>query len=209
MDHLQQLTERYPQLRPITYDISAAFDVIAESFSKGGKLLIAGNGGSAADAEHIVGELMKDFIKKRTLPYSFVSGINNIDSDMAEYLIPRLQPGLPAIALSSHTSLNTAIVNDIDGNIIFAQQLYSYGKEGDVFLGISTSGNAKNVLYAAATARAKKIKVVALTGGKGGNLIGFADVPIVVPETETHRIQELHMPIYHCLCMMLEDYFFL
>jgi len=208
MDHLQQLTERYPQLRPITCDINAAFGVITDSFFKGGKLLIAGNGGSAADAEHIVGELMKGFIKKRSLPDSFVSDINDVDSGMAEYLIPRLQPGLPAIALSSHTSLNTALVNDVDGNIIFAQQLYGYGKEGDVFLGISTSGNAKNVLYAAATARAKKIKVVALTGGKGGNLLNFADVGIVVPEIDTHKIQELHLPVYHCLCMMLEEYFF-
>ena len=208
MDYLQQLTERYPQLEPIACDINVAFDVIAESFSKDGKLLIAGNGGSAADAEHIVGELMKGFIKRRTLSDSFVSNISNVDSEIAEYLIPRLQPGLPAIALSSHISLNTATANDVDGNITFAQQLYGYGKEGDAFLGISTSGNAKNVLYAAATARAKKIKVVVLTGGNGGSLRSFADIAIIVPETETHKIQELHLPIYHCLCMMLEDYFF-
>jgi len=208
MDHLQHLIERYPQLDVIKLEINATFDVIKESFSKGGKLLIAGNGGSAADAEHIVGELMKSFVKKRSLPDSFVSGINDVDPGMAEYLIPRLQPGLPAIALSNHASLNTATANDVDGNIIFAQQLYGYGKEGDVFLGISTSGNAKNVLYAAATAKAKKIKVVALTGGKGGNLLNFADVSIVVPETDTYKIQELHLPVYHCLCMMLEEYFF-
>jgi len=208
MDHLQQLTGRYPQLLPVACDISAAFRVIAESFAKSGKLLIAGNGGSAADAEHIVGELMKSFVKKRNLPDSFVADIAGIDSEMAEYLVPRLQPGLPAIALSGHISLSTAAINDIDGNIVFAQQLYGYGKEGDVFLGISTSGNAKNVLYAAATARAKRIKVVALTGGKGGKLRDFADVSIAVPEIDTHRIQELHLPVYHCLCMMLEDRFF-
>jgi len=208
MDHLQHLIERYPRLAVIKSEINAAFNVMAESFSKSGKLLIAGNGGSAADAEHIVGELMKGFVKKRTIPDSFVSDITDVDSTMAEYLIPRLQPGLPAIALSSHTSLNTATANDIDGNIIFAQQVYGYGKEGDVFLGISTSGNAKNVLYAAATAKAKKIKVVALTGDRGGELLNFADVGIVVPETDTHKIQELHLPVYHCLCMMLEDYFF-
>jgi len=208
MDHLQQLTERYPELKPTARAISIAFDVISESFAKGGKLLIAGNGGSAADAEHIVGELMKGFVKKRNLPDSFVSDINDVDSASANYIIPRLQPCLPAIALSNHASLNTALINDIDGNIIFAQQVYGYGKEGDVFLGISTSGNAKNVLYAAATAKAKKMKIVALTGGNGGKLRDFADVVIAVPETETHKIQELHMPVYHCLCMMLEDNFF-
>ena len=193
---------------PVACDINAAFDVIAESFAKGGKLLIAGNGGSAADAEHIVGELMKSFVKKRNLPDFFIADIADVDSEMAEYIVPRLQPGLPAIALSGHASLSTAAINDIDGNIVFAQQLYGYGKKGDVFLGISTSGNAKNVLYAAATARAKRMNLVALTGGKGGKLRDFADVSIVVPETDTYKIQELHLPVYHCLCMMLEDYFF-
>ena len=208
MDYLQQLTERYPRLDSLKSDIYAAFSVISESFSGGGKLLIAGNGGSAADAEHIVGELMKSFVKKRSLPDSFIASINDIDSEIARYLIPRLQPGLPAIALTCHSSLNTASINDIDGNITFAQQVYGYGNEGDVFLGISTSGNAKNVLYAAAAAKAKKLKVIALSGGDGGKLKTFADVSIVVPETETYKIQELHLPVYHCLCLMIEDRFF-
>ena len=208
MDYLRQLTERYPQLSGAVCDIGAAFDAISCSFAQGGKLLIAGNGGSAADAEHIVGELMKGFVKKRIMPDSFAADIAGVDSGIAGYLVPRLQPGLPAIALSGHCSLSTATINDIDGDAVFAQQLYGYGKEGDAFLGISTSGNARNVVYAAATARAKKMKVDALTGGEGGALRRFADVAIVVPEIETYRIQELHVPVYHCLCMMLEDFFF-
>jgi D-sedoheptulose 7-phosphate isomerase len=208
MDYLQQLIERYPRLEPIKTEINAAFDIMVESFAKGGKLLITGNGGSAADAEHMVGELMKSFVKKRQLPESFVSGIEVVDTDIAHFLVPLLQPGLPAISLSGHSSLNTAVINDIDGAVTFSQQVYGYGREGDVFLGISTSGNAKNILYAAATAKAKNLKVIALTGSTGGALRRFADVSIMVPETETYKIQELHLPIYHCLCLMLEERFF-
>jgi D-sedoheptulose 7-phosphate isomerase len=208
MDYLQQLIKRYPCLEPIKTDINAAFNIIVESFTKDSKLLIAGNGGSAADAEHMVGELMKNFFKNRQLPKSFVSSIEVVDTEIARYLVPLLQPGLPAISLSNHASLNTAVINDIDGAITFAQQVYGYGKEGDVFLGISTSGNAKNVIYAAATAKAKKLKVIALTGSTGGVLRRFADVTIMAPETETYKIQELHLPIYHCLCLMLEELFF-
>ena len=208
MDYLQQLIERYPSLETAGSDISAAFDIIVNSYRNGGKLLIAGNGGSASDAEHIAGELMKTFAKKRALPDSFISDVAAVDAEIAQYLVPRLQPGLPAIALSGHASLNTACINDIDGNITFAQQVYGYGKEGDVLLGISTSGNSKNVLYAAAVAKAKKLKIIALTGSGGGNLKKFADVCIRVPETETWKIQELHLPVYHLLCMMLEDHFF-
>ena len=208
MDYLQQLTERYPKLESAKDDIKAAFDIIVKSYENEGKLLIAGNGGSASDSEHIAGELMKSFVKKRNLPDSFIANINNVDPESAQYLIPRLQPGLPVIALCGHASLNTACINDIDGNITFAQQVYGYGKEGDVFLGISTSGNAKNVLYAAAVAKAKNIKVIALSGGSGGALRRFSDASIIVPETETYKIQELHLPVYHCLCLMLEDRFF-
>jgi D-sedoheptulose 7-phosphate isomerase len=208
MKHLQQLTERYPQLSIVKDNIKEAFDIIVESYSNGGKLLIAGNGGSASDAEHIAGELMKTFSKKRNLPETFISDIKNVDPEISQYLVPRLQPGLPAIALSGHASLNTACINDIDGNITFSQQVYGYGKEGDVFLGISTSGNSKNILYAAAVAKAKKLKVIALTGTSGGELKKYADVSICVPETETYKIQELHLPVYHVICMMLEEHFF-
>jgi len=208
MDYIQQLIQRYPALEPVKNNISAAFDIIADSYTNGGKLLIAGNGGSASDAEHIAGELMKTFEKKRTLPDSFIMDIKKVNIEIAEYLIPRMQPGLPTIALSGHASLNTACINDIDGNITFAQQVYGYGKEADVLLAISTSGNSKNILYAAAVAKAKKLKIVALSGGSGGALRNIADVSIIVPETETFKIQELHLPVYHCLCQMLENYFF-
>ena len=208
MKHIDNFLERYPRLEQAKGDIEKAFDILKDSFAGGCKLLIAGNGGSAADAEHITGELMKTFAKKRKLPDSFISEICKVDTEISDYIVPRLQPGLPAIALGSHISLNTACLNDIDGNIIFAQQVYGYGKEGDVFFGISTSGNAKNVLYAAGVARAKKLKVIALTGADGGKLKSFADVCICVPETETYKIQELHLPVYHLLCLMLEEHFF-
>jgi len=208
MDHLQQLIERYPNLTGVKNNISAAFEIIKESYEKGGKLLIAGNGGSASDAEHIAGELMKTFAKNRKLPDSFAADIKKVDAEIAQYIVPRLQPGLPAIALSGHASLNTACINDIDGNITFAQQVYSYGKKEDVFLGISTSGNSKNVLIASTVAKAKNLKIIGLTGESGGKLKQLADVSICVPETETYKIQELHLPVYHILCMMLEDYFF-
>ena len=208
MDYIQQLIQRYPALESVKADISAAFDIIANSYANGGKLLIAGNGGSASDAEHIAGELMKTFAKKRNLPDSFITDIKKVDPEIADYLIPRMQPGLPTIALSGHASLNTACINDIDGNITFAQQVYGYGKETDVLLAISTSGNSKNVLYAAAVAKAKKLKIIALSGGTGGALKKVADVSIIVPETETYKVQELHLPVYHCLCQMLENHFF-
>jgi len=208
MDYLAQLIKRYPQLDSIKEDINKAYLTIADSFANGGKLLIAGNGGSAADAEHIVAELMKSNIKERKLDDAFISNIKDVGIEIAKYLISNLQPGLPAISLTSNSSLITAIINDIDSNSIFSQQLYSYGKERDVFLGISTSGNAKDILYAAATAKAKNLKVIALTGGSGGALRNFSDVSIVVPETEVYKIQELHQPVYHCLCLMIEDRFF-
>jgi len=208
MDYIQQLIQRYPSLEIVKTEISAAFDIFTNSYANGGKLLIAGNGGSASDAEHIAGELMKTFAKKRNLPESFIADIKNVDAEIADYLIPRMQPGLPTIALSGHASLNTACINDIDGNITFAQQVYGYGKETDVLLAISTSGNSKNVLYAAAVAKAKKLKIIALSGGSGGALKKIADVSIIVPETETYKVQELHLPVYHCLCQMLENHFF-
>jgi D-sedoheptulose 7-phosphate isomerase len=162
VDYIQQLIERYPKLVSVKSNISAAFDILIASYANGGKLLIAGNGGSASDAEHIAGELMKTFSKYLNLPDSFIDNIKKVDTEIAEYLIPRMQPGLPTIALSGHASLNTACINDIDGNITFAQQVYGYGKENDVLLAISTSGNSRNVLYAAAVASAKRLKIIAL-----------------------------------------------
>ena len=208
MDYIQQLIERYPALERARPDIEKSIEIIRYSYENGGKLLIAGNGGSASDAEHISGELMKNFLKKRKLPGAFVNDLEKIDKDISGYLLSRLQPGLPAISLCGQVSLSTACANDIDGNIAFAQQVYGYGKEGDAFLGISTSGNAKNIIYAAAVARIKKMKIIALTGESGGELKQYADICIRVPETETWKIQESHLPVYHAICMTLEEYFF-
>jgi D-sedoheptulose 7-phosphate isomerase len=208
MDYLPQLINRYPPLSGIRDSINAAYNLLIETFQSGGKVLIAGNGGSAADAEHIVGELMKSFVKKRKVPGDYAARLEKTDAEIAQYLIPRLQPGLPAIALTGHNGLSSACINDIDGHITFAQQVYGYGKQGDLFWGISTSGNAKNVIYAAAAARARDMKVIALTGGSGGRLSKLADISIIAPETETYKIQELHLPIYHALCLMVEEHFF-
>jgi D-sedoheptulose 7-phosphate isomerase len=208
MDYLQQLTDRYPSLSEMRDNIYKTYELLVKTFQSGGKLLAAGNGGSAADCEHMVGELMKNFVKKRKLPDDYVSQLEKINAEIAEYLVPRLQPGLPAIALTGHNSLSSASINDIDGFITFAQQVYGYGKRGDLFLGISTSGNAKNVIYAAVAAKAKDMAVVTLTGGSGGILSKMADISIIVPETETYKIQELHLPVYHTLCLMVEEHFF-
>lgn len=206
--HLSVLLERYPVLESATDDINKAYNLISESYKKEGKLLIAGNGGSAADAEHIVGELMKSFVLKRELSSEFADQLIAADKELGSILSKNLQGVLPVIALDGHMSLTTAYMNDCEPLLCFAQQVNGYGKAGDVFLGISTSGNSKNVLYAATVARAKGMKVVGLTGEKESKLSAFADVCIKVPQTETYMIQELHLPIYHCLCLMLEDEFF-
>ncbi len=206
--HLSVLIERFPVLESAVNDIKKAFDLITESYRNEGKLLIAGNGGSAADAEHIVGELMKSFVLKRELSSEFSEQLVAADEELGTVLSKNLQGALPAIALDGHMSLTTAYMNDCEPLLCFAQQVNGYGKNGDVFLGISTSGNSKNVLYAATVARAKGMKVVGLTGAKDSKLYAFADVCIKVPQTETYMIQELHLPIYHCLCLMLEDEFF-
>jgi D-sedoheptulose 7-phosphate isomerase len=209
MDYLQHLLERYPQLTAAKSGLHNAFELLVAAYEGGGKLLAAGNGGSAADAEHMVGELMKGFVKKRPLPRDFALRLQTVAGSLSECLIANLQGSLPAIALPGNTALMTASMNDMDSNMVYAQQVYGYGKPGDVFLGISTSGNAKNVIYAMITARAMGLKTIALSGGSGGSLVSYADAAIVVPETETYKIQELHLPVYHTLCLMIEDHFFL
>ena len=208
MDHLALLINRYPVLEPVKEAIFQAYCLLEKCYEGGGKLLIGGNGGSSADSEHIVGELMKGFCKKRQVPEDFAGKLMEADKERGKYLAEKLQQGLPAIALTGHTALSTAYLNDVDGLFTIAQQLYGYGKKGDVFLGISTSGNSENILYAAAAARAMEIPVIALTGKDGGRLAEAADVAIIVPEQETYRIQELHLPVYHALCLMLEERFF-
>ena len=208
MRHIDLLVERYPSLESAKNDIVAAYLLLEESYKNGGKLLVAGNGGSAADAEHIVGELMKGFKLPRKPEADFAEKLVEENQELGSVLAENLQGALPAIALDGHPALSTAYMNDCEPLLCFAQQVNGYGKSGDVFLGISTSGNSKNVLYAATTAHAKGMKVVGLTGAKDSKLKDMSDVCIKAPQTETYMIQELHLPIYHCLCLMLEDRFF-
>jgi D-sedoheptulose 7-phosphate isomerase len=192
-------------------EIKKAFRIMKTSFEAGGQLLAAGNGGSSADSAHIVGELMKGFVKKRPLPPDLVEKFKDAcreNHEYCEYLAGNIQQGLPAIDLSSHSSLITACINDIGGDIIYAQQIFGYGRKVDVFMGISTSGNSKNILYAMIAARVKGMKTIALTGASGGAIKNYADAAVIVPEKETYKVQELHLPVYHALCLMLEEHFF-
>lgn len=206
--HVDLLVSRYPMLEACKDDIIEAYIVLKECYENDKKLLIAGNGGSAADSEHIAGELMKRFKILRKVPDEFAKKLKEIDLERGEKLSRNLERGLMAIPLVAHESLTTAYINDVDGLGVFAQQLYGFGRPGDVFLGISTSGNSKNVMNATVVAKALGMKVIGLTGALGGELATVSDVVIKVPETETYMVQELHLPVYHCLCLMLEDYFF-
>lgn len=206
--HLNHLIDRYPKLIVCREDIVKAYGILEEAYLLGRKLLVSGNGGSASDSEHIVGELMKEFKLKRKVFNDQADALKSIDSELGLVLAENLQGALPAISLTGHFSLTTAFMNDAMPELVFAQQVNGYGKPGDVYLGISTSGNSKNVLYAAVNAKAKGLKVIGLTGEKESKLMKYADVCIRVPETETYKIQELHLPVYHCLCLMLEDKFF-
>ncbi len=208
MQYLEHLIERYPALAVVKTEIQQTYEVLETCFASGHKLLVAGNGGSAADADHIVGELMKGFVKSRAVSEEFAKKLQMADTGRGEVLAKALQGTLPAIALHNHAALNTAVLNDIAGELLYAQQVNGYGVEGDVFLGISTSGNATDVYDAAIVAKAKGLKVVGLSGKDGGKLREIADVTIIVPEQETYKIQELHLPIYHALCLMLEERFF-
>ena len=206
--HIDLLINRYPVLDSIKENIIEAYFVMEECYLNGGKLLIAGNGGSAADAEHIAGELMKRFKILRPVSSEYAEKLVAVDAERGSTLAKNLECSLMAIPLVAHEALTTAYINDVDGLGVFAQQLFGYGRKGDVFLGISTSGNSKNVMNATVVARASGIKVIGLTGAKGGELAEVADIAVKVPETETYMIQELHLPIYHCWCLMLEDRFF-
>lgn len=207
MDYIKELIERYPALAICEKDICAAASAIIDSYKAGGKLIVAGNGGSAADSDHITGELLKSFVKKRKPDQKFLDALSAIDSDTGAYLSDKLQGSLPAIALTNNSALMTASLNDVDGNVLFAQQVMGFGKKEDVFLGISTSGNSKDVIYALAVAKAIGVKTVALTGKTGGKCKALADISIVVPENETFKIQEFHLPVYHALCLTIEEYF--
>ena len=205
---LDELLDRYPSLIEQRESIIGVYNVLEESYANGGKLLVAGNGGSAADSEHIVGELMKAFIKPRKLDESLQNKLKSIDDKLGQVLADNLQGALPAIAVTGHVGLSTAYLNDCNSLLSFAQQVNGFGNEGDVFLGISTSGNSENILYALVTAKAKGMKTVGLSGRDGGKMRELCDAIIIAPETETFKIQELHLPIYHALCLMLEARFF-
>ena len=207
-EYLDELIERYPCLAPMKEQIGHAYEILKEAYESGHKLLIAGNGGSAADSEHIAGELMKGFRKRRPLDEALQHSLAMENTSHGADLARSLQGSLRAIALDGHPGLSTAFANDVDADMIFAQQVCGYGDRDDVFLGISTSGNSKNVDYAVTVAKAKGLSVVGLTGKDGGLLGKRADVAVIVPETETFKIQELHLPIYHALCLMLEEAFF-
>ena len=205
---IHSLISRYPVLQVIRHDITAAYLLMEQCYRHGGKILIAGNGGSAADAEHIAGELMKSFVIPRPVPKDFATKLKAIDPERGKMLSQKLEKGLSAIPLVAHEALTTAYINDVGGFGVYAQQLYGFGKPGDVFLGVSTSGNSENIIMAAVTAKALGIDVIGLTGANGGELASISDVCVKVPETETYMIQEFHLPIYHCWCRMLEERFF-
>ncbi len=207
MDHIKQLIDRYQALSVCENDIRKAAKAIINSYEKGGKLLVAGNGGSAADSDHITGELLKSFVKIRKPESEFLSKLKEIDQDTGMYLSDKLQGSLPAIALTNQSALMTASLNDVDGNVMFAQQVNGFGKPEDVFLGITTSGNSADVIYATVVAKAKGLKTIALTGKSGGKIKDLADITIIVPSNETFMIQEYHLPVYHALCLEIEEHF--
>ena len=208
MDYIKQLIERYPILSENEKDIRQACEVIINCYEQGGKLLICGNGGSCADAEHIAGELMKGFLKKRPLSDEQKNEMISAVPELENIGLDKLQQGLPTFTLNSGAALTTAFANDCDPDLIYAQQVLAMGKKGDVFLGISTSGNAKNVFSAAAVAKSMGIITLALSGRDGGKLRTLCDVSIVVKENETFMIQELHLPVYHAICATVEEHFF-
>lgn len=205
---LSDLIRRYPILAECSEDIERAKDALIECYKNDGKILLCGNGGSCADCDHIVGELMKGFLKFRPLSEEKKAEMKKNCNLVDDELLSKLQGGLPAISLPSITALNSAFCNDVDPELMYAQPLMALGRKNDVLIAISTSGNSKNVLGAVKVAKALGVKVIGLTGVTGGKLKETADTAICVPETETYKIQELHLPIYHYLCAAVEDRYF-
>lgn len=197
-----ELFQRYPSLEECRDDIYSAFTAMSVCFKNGGKVLCCGNGGSAADCDHFAGELLKGFLKKRPLSDEEKQKFNN------GFIADNLQKGLPVISLCTHSALMTAFENDVIPSLVFAQQVYAYAQKNDVLFCLSTSGNSENVVYAAQTAKASGITAIAITGEKESKLSEICDICIRLPETETYKIQELTLPVYHCIAAMLEDYFF-
>ena len=205
---LDILIKRYPVLESCREGIEAAYEIMRECYVRGGKVMICGNGGSAADSLHIVGELMKGFVLPRKLGSEWKEKLESACPEMADYLMKNLQGTLSAVSLVSESALLTAYANDQAPELSFAQQVLGQGREGDVLLAITTSGNSANVLYAVGVAKAMGVKVVGLTGQKGGKILPMCDACICVPSNITHEIQEYHLPVYHALCLALEEEFF-
>ncbi|MCE1197544.1 MAG: SIS domain-containing protein [Marinilabiliales bacterium] len=205
---IDNLTERYPVLEPLKAAITEACDKLIRCYESGGKLLVCGNGGSCSDSDHIVGELMKSFELKRPVSSDLQTKLQELSPDRGRYLAQNLQQGLPAISLTTHSALITAVANDIHADIIFAQQVVGYGKPGDVLLGISSSGNSRNVVDACLVAKAMGLEVIGLTGETGGKMKELCDTLINVPGRRTAFVQELHLPVYHLLCLVIEHHFF-
>ncbi len=205
---LNDLIKRYSILAECKEDIEKAKEALIECYKNDGKVLICGNGGSCADSDHIVGELMKGFLKLRPLSEEKKIEMKSNCDLVDDELLSKLQGALPAISLPSITALNSAFCNDVDPELIYAQSLMSLGRKNDVLIAISTSGNSKNVFGAVKVAKALGVKVIGLTGNTGGKLKENADIAVCVPEKETYKIQELHLPVYHYLCAAVEDYFF-
>lgn len=206
--HITQLGRDYPDIEVCLPDVEKALGLIGSAFYAKNRLLVCGNGGSAADADHIVGELLKGFLLKRPLSESQQQRLKIAYPDHGSYLATNLQEGLPAVNLCAHTALATAFSNDVAPDLVFAQQVHVYGRPGDILIGISTSGRSANVLHALRVARMNGIHTVGLTGKSGGEMAAVTDVLIKVPYDQTPRIQERHLPIYHALCVALEDGFF-
>jgi len=199
--HLTKLINRLPELAACEASIAAAYSTMYACLKSGGKLLLCGNGGSAADADHWAGELLKGFGQKRPLS-------SKDRKILPAYVARNLQGALPAIPLTSFPALASAFANDVTPDLIFAQLTAGLGRPGDVLVALSTSGNARNVCHAVQTARARGLHTIALTGASGGRLVGLSEICIRAPAKETYRVQEYHLPIYHCLSLMLEDAFF-
>lgn len=202
------LIDRYPQLEPLKSDIKKAAECLVSCYEYGNKVLVCGNGGSCSDSDHIVGELMKGFENSRPVGQKFKNELAEIAGEHGMYLAGKLQQSLPAISLTAHSALITAVANDTDASLIFAQQVMGYGNEGDVIIGISSSGNSQNVIDALITAKAKKMIVIGLTGETGGKMKSFCDILINVSGVRTSYVQEFHLPIYHTICLMVENHFF-
>ena len=208
MTQLTELIQRYPVLAECRGEIQDAADALIACFAAGGKLLVCGNGGSAADADHIVGELMKGYLKPRPLAQDVQALLRAADPALGPQLASALQSGLPAMNLAAHTALSTAFANDVNAALFYAQAALGYGKKGDVLLGISTSGNAMNVRAALVVARVCGMTTIGLSGQGGGTMAPLCDILISVPARKTFEIQELHLPVYHCLCATAEEHFF-